>query len=1257
MPKILLFLQRFLILFIFLFSGREYFAQCTGHLSGNIGSRTISAGQTLCTSGTIEGSITVANGGTLYLQHDFDGVTGAALTVQPGGKVVVCGNPVKIGGNLTVSGTHPGGQVILTAGSYLDMAGGSITAAGTNHGGANPAVPFAYQGSSSCYAQVHVRVTKDDGGPNQTPSMGSTNGGTAWLTESNNLYFSGKPIWFSQSNKGNGRIGNAPSFCSPVGSCSPCASVNAGSIGGGNQVICAGTSATTITNTSSASGGDGSSYSYQWRVSVNGGAYSNASGSSTGATYSPGVLPVGVYDFKRKVTSSGCGSATTSTIRVTVNVVPTVTGSTGASRCANGTANINATASTGSIRWYASGGSFLGNSTSGANWTTPSVNTTTTYYAEATTGSCNSPSRTAVTVNVTPALSAGSIASNQDICYNTIPAALTSSPASGGSGTYNYQWQISTTDASSGFANIGVTSESYNPPSTLTQDTWYRREVISGACGPLYTSSVSINVYDDLQAGSIGTNQKISSGTIPDPFTSSVAASGGGGFTYQWQTSTDGGFNFFNIIGANSITYAHPSVLYHDTKYRRAAISISGCGTVYTDVVSVIPVVAVCSGEAPPDVIEQTGASGGVGGYTYQWQSSEDGVTFTDIPGETSVSLSPVSLSNNLWYRRAVISGGCIEYTTAVQAKMNTRPGGVGDELLVWLEADKGTGNIGTKWEDQSGNANHYTTVSGPTLNLGSSSSNYNPFVEITSGGFNAPVGAELGDEYTIICVAEKIDSDNDGRIFDGHTGNYSWGYWGQYSNSLNTNNNPSKQSTGPATNTHQKGLQSFIRKSNGDLEHRVNGASVGNYTGSASASGVRVDINQGAFAGNENSDSRIYEFIIYNSVLTSEEISIVESYLMTKYALANTSHNYMTSFGAMSFDVSSYNNDIIGIGKECFVHQKQSGSGDDSTQIFISSLAANNTSNTGSVTNDISYLYMGHNGGKLSIVDTEKPAVIGNRLEREWKLTNTNFSDNFSIEIEYQDLGVFTLADLRLLVDDDGDFSDATVYSAADGITFNYGSIIIGGLGPSIFGMGTTSFFTLGVADNVLPINMVGFKAIQTEKAVELTWTTLSETNNEYFSVQKLNEGTNEWYQIEKLPGQDFSDHNIDYIVYDEKGCEGQCYYRLVQVDHDGTTTISDVITISDPDKDAKEEIQLTLFPNPSEDILYINLRSPIEGNYTIKVYQTDGRLIMNTKGELHYGKQTISINVHDLEHGLYYIDFTDDIGRKRSSATFNRK
>ena len=91
---------------------------------------------------------------------------------------------------------------------------------------------------------------------------------------------------------------------------------------------------------------------------------------------------------------------------ITVVGLPTITASSGGARGTTAKASIQATSSAGSINWYTapSGGSALGTSNSGVNWTTPSIASTTTYYAEAVIGSCVSTARTSVSATVSDAL-------------------------------------------------------------------------------------------------------------------------------------------------------------------------------------------------------------------------------------------------------------------------------------------------------------------------------------------------------------------------------------------------------------------------------------------------------------------------------------------------------------------------------------------------------------------------------------------------------------------------------------------------------------------------------------------------------------------------------------------------------------------------------------------------------------------------------------------------------------------------------------
>ena len=93
--------------------------------------------------------------------------------------------------------------------------------------------------------------------------------------------------------------------------------------------------------------------------------------------------------------------------------------------------------------------------------------------------------------------------------------------------------------------------------------------------------------------------------------------------------------------------------------------------------------------------------------------------------------------------------------------------------------------------------ANHYTTVSGPTLIA--SDLNFNPAIEILSGGFDGPAGAALGADWTVFFVSRLLSSDNNGTLIEGSSGNYRLGYLGGYRNAIHWNGNPSEINSGIA--------------------------------------------------------------------------------------------------------------------------------------------------------------------------------------------------------------------------------------------------------------------------------------------------------------------------------------------------------------------------------------------------------------------------------------------------------------------------
>ncbi|WP_309613877.1 choice-of-anchor D domain-containing protein [Flavobacterium sp.] len=139
-------------------------------------------------------------------------------------------------------------------------------------------------------------------------------------------------------------------------------------------------------------------------VSATGATFSGLPAGVTGAwaanvvTISGTPTASGTFNYTVTLTG-GCGPITTATGTIRVNVIPTITGTTPGSRTGTGTVNLGATASAGTINWYAAatGGASL---RTGNSFTTPTISTTTTYYVDATNNGCTTATRTAVVATV-----------------------------------------------------------------------------------------------------------------------------------------------------------------------------------------------------------------------------------------------------------------------------------------------------------------------------------------------------------------------------------------------------------------------------------------------------------------------------------------------------------------------------------------------------------------------------------------------------------------------------------------------------------------------------------------------------------------------------------------------------------------------------------------------------------------------------------------------------------------------------------------
>lgn len=98
--------------------------------------------------------------------------------------------------------------------------------------------------------------------------------------------------------------------------------------------------------------------------------------------------------------------------------------------------------------------------------------------------------------------------------------------------------------------------------------------------------------------------------------------------------------------------------------------------------------------------------------------------------------------------------------------------------------------------------------------------------------------------------------------------------------------------------------------------------------------------------------------------------------------------------------------------------------------------------------------------------------------------------------------------------------------------------------------------------SQNPLPITLVNFDAVPVQRAVELTWTTATEQDNEHFTVERSADGLT-FLPLLRVQGAGTSLTPLHYRTQDDAPLTGLSYYRLRQTDFDGTSTLSDVVPV----------------------------------------------------------------------------------------------
>jgi hypothetical protein len=182
---------------------------------------------------------------------------------------------------------------------------------------------------------------------------------------------------------------------------------------------------------------------------------------------------------------------------------------------------------------------------------------------------------------------------------------------------------------------------------------------------------------------------------------------------------------------------------------------------------------------------------------------------------------------------------------------------------------------------------------------------------------------------------------------------------------------------------------------------------------------------------------------------------------------------------------------------------------------------------------------------------------------------------------------------------------------------------------------------FTFGSLNgsNPLPIELLSFNAsVNSEENVDVVWTTASETNNDFFTVEKTLDGIH-FETVAIVDGAGNSTQHLHYAIIDTDPYDGVSYYRLKQTDFNGMCAYSDVVAV---DVEKSTAFSINVFPNPGNGAV-INLEIDSDSEQEVVVTITDvlGKQCYNEKiSTAGNGKNTFTITpVNQLIPGIYFV------------------
>jgi hypothetical protein len=161
-----------------------------------------------------------------------------------------------------------------------------------------------------------------------------------------------------------------------------------------------------------------------------------------------------------------------------------------------------------------------------------------------------------------------------------------------------------------------------------------------------------------------------------------------------------------------------------------------------------------------------------------------------------------------------------------------------------------------------------------------------------------------------------------------------------------------------------------------------------------------------------------------------------------------------------------------------------------------------------------------------------------------------------------------------------------------------------------------------------VLPVKLVDFSAKENQQYVKLNWTTATETDNDFFTVERSTNET-DWTAIQKVKGAGNSSSLLSYEAYDYAPVNGKAFYRLKQTDLNGAVTYSEIKVVNRTE--AAKGLSIYPVPNIGNTINIAGISD--YKNYDLQVLNAGGHILFSSV------LSKASVELPSLATGIYFV------------------